>query len=145
LIEHAWASGLIPDREVYFPGHVEDRDLAALYSASELFVFPSRYEGFGLPPLEAMACGVPVVLARNSSLVEVFDGTCTMFEGSDPTAIADAIRMALADESQRVECSRRGFELACGRSWDRVCAETLAVYERAVLGRIDSSNGHGDR
>jgi glycosyltransferase involved in cell wall biosynthesis len=131
---HVRRAGLIPDRDVYFAGHVEDRDLPALYSASELFAFPSRYEGFGLPPLEAMACGVPVVLASNSSMAEVYAGTCTMVDGDDASTFADAMHATLVDSCRKPEWSSRGLELAGRLGWQRTCADTLAVYERAIRG-----------
>lgn len=124
--------GLIPDRDVRFCGYVEERDLAALYSASELFVFPSRYEGFGLPPLEAMACGTPVVLSRNSAMADVFAGACDMVDESDPRILAEAIQIALADHNRRQVLIKHGLELARSRGWENVAAETIAVYERAL-------------
>ena len=132
LRTHALEAGLTLDRDIHFLGHVEDCDLRNLYCASKLFVFPSRYEGFGLPPLEAMACGVPVVMPRNSSLAEVYDGVCAMAESADPVTLANAIRATLDDPSRREELSRRGLEFARSRRWDKVCAETLVTYERAM-------------
>lgn len=132
LRAHALESGLMPGRDVHFPGFIEDRDLGALYSSSALFVFPSRYEGFGLPPLEAMACGVPVVLARNSSMTEVYEGTCAMVDADDPKVLADAIHAMLDGPRRREDEASRGLELARSLGWEKACSETLAVYERAV-------------
>jgi glycosyltransferase involved in cell wall biosynthesis len=132
LRETARSVGLSPGQDVFFPGYIQEDDLAALYSASQLFVFPSFYEGFGLPPLEAMACGVPVVLAANSSLGEFYSENCVMVEDTEIPTLAAAIRRALYDRALRDELSRRGRKLARSRSWDRVAEETLAVYERAL-------------
>lgn len=132
LAARARASGAEVGRDVVFTGHVAEADLPSIYSASEVFVFPSRYEGFGLPPLEAMACQVPVVLARNSSLSEVFEGSCFLFDGHKPGAIADAVEVALIDTQQINRRVLSGLDLARGRNWQRVCEETAAVYERAL-------------
>jgi glycosyltransferase involved in cell wall biosynthesis len=124
--------GLEPGRDVVLPGYIQESDLAALYSASRLFVFPSFYEGFGLPPLEAMACGVPVVLAANSSLGELYTENCVMVEDTGIDTLSAAIQRALQDDALRAELAQRGQKLARSRSWDRVAEETLAVYERAL-------------
>jgi glycosyltransferase involved in cell wall biosynthesis len=128
----AAALGMEPGRDVVFAGFVQEADLAAIYSASRLFVFPSVYEGFGLPPLEAMACGVPVVLPGNSSLGELYAENCVMVPNTEVTTLTAAIRSTLVDAELRAELAQRGLKQAQSRSWDRVAEETLAVYERAV-------------
>jgi glycosyltransferase involved in cell wall biosynthesis len=117
---------------VHFTGYVADADLPALYSAAELFIFPSLYEGFGLPPLEAMACGVPAITSNAASLPEVVgDAALTV----DPYAVDDlaaAIERALTDEGLRADLRRRGLERAAGFTWPRAATETLAVYEHVL-------------
>jgi glycosyltransferase involved in cell wall biosynthesis len=117
---------------VHFTGYVVDVDLPALYSAAELFVFPSLYEGFGLPPLEAMACGVPAVTSNASSLPEVVgDAALTV----DPYGVDDlvvALERALTDEALRADLRQRGLERAARFTWPRTATETLAVYERVL-------------
>jgi glycosyltransferase involved in cell wall biosynthesis len=132
LKDRAIGLGLTLADDVHFLGHVDDADLAALYSTSDLFVFPSNYEGFGLPPLEAMACGVPVVLARNSSLAEVYEGTCAMAEDGGPETLSKTIEAVLEDSTHQAELVRLGLEFAQSRRWKAVCEATFAVYERAL-------------
>jgi glycosyltransferase involved in cell wall biosynthesis len=120
--------------DVHFTGYVADDDLPALYSAAELFVFPSLYEGFGLPPLEAMSCGTPVVTSTASSLPEVVGAAALTV---DPYAVDDllgAVERALTDGALRAELRRRGVERAAGFTWRRTAAETLAAYEQALHG-----------
>ena len=123
------AEGLEPGNDVRFMGWVADEDLPAFYSLCELFAYPSIYEGFGLPPLEAMACGAPVVILDNSSLRELYSD-CSLVVA--PVALAPAIRRLLEDGSLREKLAERGLARAQARSWDDVAAETLAVYERAL-------------
>jgi glycosyltransferase involved in cell wall biosynthesis len=121
----------IGDR-VAFPGFVSDEDLPALYGGADLYVMPSLYEGFGLPVLEAMACGTPVACSNTTSLPEAAGGAAALFDPEDPRAIADALRPLLADEALRADLRRRGLERAARATW-RACAElTAAAYEAAA-------------
>jgi glycosyltransferase involved in cell wall biosynthesis len=118
--------------EVIFPGFVPDGDLPALYSAADLFVFPSLYEGFGLPVLEAMACGTPVIASNSSSLPEVIEDAGIMVDPLDVGALLRAIELILRDERMRREMRARGLEQAAKFSWERAARETLEVYRSVV-------------
>lgn len=115
---------------VFFTGYVADADLAALLSGARVFAFPSLYEGFGFPVLEAMACGVPVVCSHASSLPEVAGDAALLVDPLDPTAWAAALERALIDEELRADLVRRGYAQARRFSWRRAAGETLQVLER---------------
>ena len=110
---------------IVLTGFVEDADLSALYSDALCFVYLSRYEGFGLPPLEAMACGTPVVCADNSSLPEVVGPAGLMFDADDVEGVARAIGDIAASDGWRAELAAAGLERARLFSWER-CAEIVA-------------------
>src|SRR5438552_15249108 len=112
-------------------GRVDDEALADLYSAAGCLVFPRRYEGFGLPCLEAMACGCPVAAFRNSSLPEVVDEAGILVEDGDGKALGEA---AAAMVGERERWSRAGLQRARKFSWDRTARETIAVYESLMTG-----------
>lgn len=116
------------------PGYVADADLPALYSAATAFVYPSLYEGFGLPPLEAMACGTPVITSSVSSLPEVVGEAAILVDPKDVGALASALQRILKDRQLREELSRRGRERAKLFTWDQTAEKTLEVY-RLVAGR----------
>ncbi|MEA3345536.1 MAG: glycosyltransferase family 1 protein [Chloroflexota bacterium] len=120
--------------EVILLGHVPEADLPALYSAATLFVFPSLYEGFGLPPLEAMACGTPVVCSRASSLPEVGGEAALYFDPTDVEEMAQAMYEVLRDGALRAEMQKRGLEQAKRFSWERTAEETMAVYQDVIQG-----------
>lgn len=113
-------------------GPVPAADLPALYAAATAFVFPSLYEGFGLPPLEAMAMGTPVVAARTSSLPEVLGEAALFVPPLDEAAWAEALRRIMEDAALRTELRARGRAQAARYSWPRTAAATLAVYREAL-------------
>ena len=111
----------------FLPG-VPEADLPALYSGAEIFAFPSRYEGFGLPPLEALACGAPVLCCDTSSLPEVV-GAAALRVAPTPTALADGLAKLLTDDALRAELHAAGPRRAALFSWQSTAEATLAVYE----------------
>jgi alpha-1,3-rhamnosyl/mannosyltransferase len=115
---------------VRFLPDVAEADLPALYSGAELFVYPSRYEGFGLPPLEAMACGVPVVCGRASSLPEVVGDAALLVDVARPELLAAAVQRLLNNPALRKQLRERGLARATQFSWRRTAELTLAAYER---------------
>jgi glycosyltransferase involved in cell wall biosynthesis len=117
---------------VRFLGYVADDDLPALYSGATLFAFPSLYEGFGLPVLEAMACGVPVVTSNLSATAEVAGDAALLVDPRDVDALAGAMRRLLTEDELRSSLRRRGLERAGQFSWDRTARETLDVYRRVA-------------
>ncbi len=108
---------------VLFPDFVSDDDLPALYAGATLFVYPSLYEGFGLPVVEAMACGAPVVSSNASSLPEVAGDAALYFDPREVDALTDALRRALADDALRADLRARGFAQAKKFSWEKAAAE----------------------
>jgi glycosyltransferase involved in cell wall biosynthesis len=110
-------------------GRVSDDELAALYRGARCFVYPSLYEGFGLPVLEGMACGTPVVTSRGGATEEVAGNAAVLVDPLDPAAIAAGIEHAAG---WRDELRAKGLERARAFSWDRVARETWAVYEQVL-------------
>ncbi len=119
--------------KVIFTGYVRDEDLPALYNGADLFCFPSLYEGFGLPVLEAMACGVPVVTSNTSSLPEVAGEAAILVDPYNVTDMAAAMRRILEDRELAGELREKGLARAAQFSWEKTARETIAVYEK-VLG-----------
>jgi len=115
---------------VRFLGFVPDDDLPALLTGARLFVFPSLYEGFGLPPLEAMACGTPVVCSRSSSLPEVVGDAAIVVEPLDPAALAKAMNRVVKDGSLRAKLSEQGRVQAAKFTWKAAAESLIDVYER---------------
>jgi glycosyltransferase involved in cell wall biosynthesis len=113
-------------------GHVDQATLAALYTGAECLLFTSAYEGFGLPPVEAMACGTPVALFDNSSLPEVAGPASLMVADGDAAAMAAAVARLLGDPRERAQRSGSGLGWAARFTWKRAAEATLAVYERAL-------------
>jgi len=119
-------------QHVRFLGFVPDQTLAVLYQLAAVFVFPSLYEGFGLPPLEAMAAGAPVITSNVSSLPEVVGDAALMIDPTDSGAIADAMARVLGDEALRANLICRGRERVKAFSWQRSVARIREVYAELV-------------
>lgn len=113
-------------------GFVPSEDLPLLFAGARLFTFPSVYEGFGLPILEAMSSGVPVVCSNNSSLPEAAGAAALMCQAEDTCALAGLIHKGLEDEAWRVQAREEGLAHAAGFSWERCASETLKVYHKLV-------------
>ncbi len=120
----------LPDDAVCLLDGVPEEDKPALYSAASVFLFPSLYEGFGLPPLEAMACGAPVLTSNTSSLPEIVGGAGILLDPHDALAWADAIRTVVTDRRKSDEMRTRGLGQASRFSWERAARATLAIYSR---------------
>jgi len=118
--------------KVVFPGFVADADLPAVYGGAVITVQPSLYEGFGLPVLEAMACGSPVCSSNTASLPEVGGDVAVYFAPTETEAMIDALRRLLCDPEARRDMARRGVMRARLFSWDRTAEMTQAVYERVI-------------
>jgi glycosyltransferase involved in cell wall biosynthesis len=113
---------------VLFTDFVDDEDLPDLYRGALLLVFPSLYEGFGLPILEAMASGVPVIAANTSAMPEVAGDAALLIDPRNPEAIADGLAQVLVDEQLRKTLTRRGLARAQCFTWEGVAHKTLALY-----------------
>jgi len=125
-------------KQVRFLGYVGDDQLAILYRLASVFVFPSLYEGFGLPPLEAMASGTPVVTSNVSSLPEVVGDAAVLVNPYDVDAIVDGLRRVLTDPVLAADMSRKGIERAREFSWERSVAKTWAVYQ-TIAGKASTA------
>src|SRR6185503_10112276 len=114
---------------VILTGYVPERDLPALYSGALCFVYPSIFEGFGLPPLEAMKCGAPVIVGNKTSLPEVVGDAALMIDPFDINAIATAIQKVISNSELRSELRAKGLQRANQFDWKETARRTLAVYE----------------
>jgi len=130
-VAEAIASSGVRDR-ILLAGYVPEADKAALFTGADLFCYPSRYEGFGLPVLEAMACGTPVVTTTGGSLPEVAGDAALLVEPGDADALAVAIGKLVGDRGERVALVQRGLVRAAGFTWNHCAALTAAAYRRAA-------------
>ena len=117
---------------VRFLGYVAEEDVAGLYGSTDLFVFPSLVEGFGLPPLEAMACGTPVLTSDAEALLETTGDAAEHTPAADPERLAETIRRVLGDSALRERLRAAGFRRAAELTWARTAELTRAVYQEAV-------------
>jgi glycosyltransferase involved in cell wall biosynthesis len=118
---------------VEFPGFVADEHLPALYRGADVFAFPSLYEGFGIPILEALGCGTPVITSTTSSLPEVAGDAALYIDPQDYAALADAIWQAISDATLRQTLRQRGLERVMLFTWEKAATTLLDVYHRAVV------------
>ena len=116
-----------------FPGYVSDGDKAALLSGALAFVFPSLYEGFGLPVLEAQACGCPVITSTTSSLPEVAGDAALLVNPEDTAAIAGALQRVATEPGLRQALAERGFANVRRFSWAACARSVLSVIEQCVV------------
>lgn len=121
---------------IHFTGFVSDDDLLQLYNACECFVFPSFYEGFGIPVLEAMACGRAVVCSNSSAIPEVADGAALLFNPDDREQMARALADVLKDSELRTRMERLGLKRASNFSWRKTAEMTLKVYREVAGARV---------
>lgn len=126
------ADELDVNQSVVLTGYVPDDDLPALYGGADLFLFPSLYEGFGLPVLEAMTCGVPVVTSNVSSLPEIAGDAALLVDPRDSEAIAEAAWRVLKDAALREEMILKGKERAAKFTWQHCAQQTLTCYRQAL-------------
>ncbi|MCK9520566.1 MAG: glycosyltransferase family 4 protein [Dehalococcoidia bacterium] len=126
------AARLGVEHNVRFVGYVAETDLAALYTGALALVFPSLYEGFGLPPLEALACGTPVIATKRPAMTEVLADGALFVPAHDPKAIAAQVARLAADAAWREEWSQRGKDVHQHYSWTRAAEETVEVYREVA-------------
>lgn len=120
------------EKNIVFLGYISEEELSVLLSFAKLMVYPSLYEGFGLPILEAMACGCPVACSNTSSMPEVAGGAAELFDPYDIKAIADAMLKVVADEELRQKMIKKGFERIKDFSWEKTQEETFKVYQGLI-------------
>jgi glycosyltransferase involved in cell wall biosynthesis len=124
-----WGGVEVSGNGVRWLGEVGDAELARLYRGARCVAYPSLYEGFGIPVLEAMACGAPVVTSRGTAMEEVADGAAILVDAHDPAEIAAGIERAVAERDRLVP---RGLERARAFRWDAIAAATVGVYREAI-------------
>jgi glycosyltransferase involved in cell wall biosynthesis len=127
-----WIERLGLTRDILWLDYVSQKDLVCFYSYSEAFVYPSLYEGFGLPVLEAMACGTPVITSNLSSMPEVVGDSAILIDPLDVVDIADAMERMLDNRKMRLELIRKGLKQKNKFTWTRLAGETLEVFRRVV-------------
>jgi len=118
--------------EVICTGLVEEKELVDLYNAADLFIFPSLYEGFGMPPLEAMKCGTPVVASKISSVPEICADAAVYFDPYDAKDIANKIMSVYKDTEKKAKLVEKGFEHVAQFSWRKMAEETLRIIRDAL-------------
>jgi glycosyltransferase involved in cell wall biosynthesis len=120
-------------KRLHFPGYIPDEDLPALITAAHAFVWPSLWEGFGIPPLEAMACGTPVLTSNVSCLPEIMGDAAIYVNPAEIDDIASGMTLVALDEDLRESLVERGRTQAAKYSWERVAKLTFETYEKAML------------
>lgn len=127
------------EKKVRFLGRVNDLELAILYSLADVFAFPSFFEGFGVPPLEAMACGAPVITSNTSSLPEVVGEAALTINPHEPAELAEAITRLIGDEHLRENLRQQGYARAQCYTWPKAAKKMLDIYTKLYNGATDFS------
>jgi glycosyltransferase involved in cell wall biosynthesis len=120
-------------QEILFRGVVSDEDLPMFYNCADIFVYPSLYEGFGLPPLEAMACGIPVITSNTSSLPEVIGDAGIMVDPTDDKSLSDAMYSVLTDKELWQHMSNNGLQRSKIFTWEKAAKEILEIYDEVLF------------
>ncbi|GCE11477.1 glycosyltransferase family 4 protein [Tengunoibacter tsumagoiensis] len=128
------------EEKVRFLGRVSELELVTLYSMADLFVFPSFFEGFGIPPLEAMACGAPVITSNLSSLPEVVGDAALLVNPYDTDAIASSMLQVLGDEILHADLQQKGYSHVQKYTWEKSAERLLKTYQQLYQGQTDFSN-----
>ena len=139
LIQLAKQAGLV-ENELILTGYVPDEDLIALYNLATLFVFPSKHEGFGLPVLEAMACGAPVIGSNTTSVPEVIGWEEALFDPYSAKSIAQKMGFALQDETWRTQLREHGLRQARKFSWDASAKRAIKAFEDNITVSVPTNN-----
>lgn len=136
LVLENLANELGLSNKIVFLDHLSQEELVLLMNAADIFVFPSLYEGFGLPPLEAMACGTPVIASNIASIPEVVGDAAVLVNPEDEHAIASAMLLLLTDDSLRRELIKKGYQRIRRFSWNDVAKKTLGVYQQVIAEQL---------
>ncbi|RPI10439.1 MAG: glycosyltransferase family 1 protein, partial [Actinobacteria bacterium] len=128
------------DSLVRFPGYLTDGELATLYQQARMLLFPSLFEGFGFPVLEAFTAGLPVTCSSTTSLPELAGDAAVLFDPTDVEAMADAIERVWTDDELRTHLVVRGHERAATYSWDHLARSCRALYRAAARQSIDATD-----
>lgn len=126
------SSSLDVSSNIIFTGFAPEEDLPILYNGCDIFVYPSLYEGFGLPPLEAMNCGTPVITSNISSIPEVVGDGGILIDPFNTASLIDALEMVLNDDNKKKELSEKGLIRASSYSWKKTAEETIKVYKKVA-------------
>lgn len=142
LLQHKAKAAGLTSENVQYTGYITDEELILLYNLCKLFIFPSWHEGFGLPALEAMACGAPVIGANTSSLPEVIGLEEALFDPLDVTAITAKIAQALEDDAFRAQLREHGLQRAKLFSWDESANRAITAWEQLHTQRVEQAKTH---
>lgn len=128
------------EQNVNFLGYITEEEQIKWYNSADLFVFPSFYEGFGLPPLEAMACGCPVITSNAASLPEVVGDAGIMVDPQDNQALTEAMHKVLTDKNLALEMSKKSLERAKHFSWEKTAKGIFGVYQEIFRANINPTD-----